>query len=80
MRLIILDDNHKVADWAANYIKKRINQFKPDSNKYFVLGLPTGSTPLNTYKRLIEFYKKGELSFRYVKTFNMDEYVGNVNF
>lgn len=34
-----------------------------------------GGTPLGTYKKLIEFYKSGELSFKYVKTFNMDEYV-----
>ena len=31
---------------------------------------------MGMYKKLIEFYKKGELSFKYVKTFNMDEYVG----
>lgn len=44
--------------------------------RYFVLGLPTGSTPLGMYKNLIEFYKQGKVSFKYVKTFNMDEYVG----
>lgn len=44
--------------------------------RYFVLGLPTGSTPLGMYKELIEFHKQGKVSFRYVKTFNMDEYVG----
>ncbi len=35
-----------------------------------------GSTPLGTYKKLIEFVKADELSFKYVITFNMDEYVG----
>lgn len=35
-----------------------------------------GSTPLIMYKKLIEFHKKNELSFKYVKTFNMDEYYG----
>lgn len=45
-------------------------------HRYFVLGLPTGSTPLGMYRALIEFYKQGKVSFRYVKTFNMDEYVG----
>lgn len=35
-----------------------------------------GSTPLGSYKKLIEYYKNGDLSFKYVKTFNMDEYVG----
>uniref|UniRef100_A0A3Q2QJQ0 Glucosamine-6-phosphate isomerase n=1 Tax=Fundulus heteroclitus TaxID=8078 RepID=A0A3Q2QJQ0_FUNHE len=38
--------------------------------------LPTGSTPLGCYKKLIEYYKNGEISFEFVKTFNMDEYVG----
>ena len=35
-----------------------------------------GSTPLGVYKRLVKFYQGGQLSFKYVKTFNMDEYVG----
>ncbi|XP_023080270.1 glucosamine-6-phosphate isomerase 2 isoform X2 [Piliocolobus tephrosceles] len=35
-----------------------------------------GSTPLGCYKKLIEYHKNGHLSFKYVKTFNMDEYVG----
>ena len=36
----------------------------------------TGSTTIGCYKKLIEYYKNGDLSFKYVKTFNMDEYVG----
>nr|XP_002130881.1 glucosamine-6-phosphate isomerase 1 [Ciona intestinalis] len=75
MRLVILDDYDKVSLWAAKYIRNRINEFNPGPEKFFVLGLPTGSTPLGTYKKLIEFYKSGALSFKYVKTFNMDEYV-----
>lgn len=75
MRLIILDDVNNVADWSAKYVLKKINDFKPGPEKYFVLGLPTGGTPLGMYKRLIEFYKEGKISFKYVKTFNMDEYV-----
>lgn len=35
-----------------------------------------GSTPIGCYKKLIEYCKNGDLSFKYVKTFNMDEYVG----
>lgn len=34
-----------------------------------------GSTPLAMYKRLIQFHKEGKISFKFVKTFNMDEYV-----
>ncbi|XP_074649903.1 glucosamine-6-phosphate deaminase 1-like [Tubulanus polymorphus] len=76
MRLVILDNYNQVSDWAAKYIKKRIRKFNPGPDKYFTLGLPTGGTPVGTYKKLIEFYQKGEISFKYVKTFNMDEYVG----
>nr|CAB3250108.1 glucosamine-6-phosphate isomerase 1-like [Phallusia mammillata] len=76
MRLVILDDVDKVSTWAAKYIRNKILAFNPGPDKYFVLGLPTGSTPMGTYKKLIEFYKSGVLSFKYVKTFNMDEYVG----
>ena len=59
--------------WVALYIKQKINGSKKSK---FVLGLPTGSTPIGVYKKLVEFYKKGELSFKNVITFNMDEYVG----
>lgn len=76
MRLVVLDNFDKVSEWAARYIKKRIHDFKPGPEKFFTLGLPTGSTPLGLYKKLVEYHKAGELSFKYVKTFNMDEYVG----
>ncbi|KAK4308307.1 hypothetical protein Pmani_019989 [Petrolisthes manimaculis] len=76
MRLVILDDGERVSEWAARYMIKRINDFKPGPNKYFVMGLPTGSTPLGTYKKLVQYHKLGKISFKYVKTFNMDEYVG----
>ncbi|CAH1777285.1 unnamed protein product [Owenia fusiformis] len=75
MRLVILDKYDDVSLWAAKYIRKKINAFNPDKDRLFTLGLPTGSTPLGTYKELIKFYKEGKLSFKYVKTFNMDEYV-----
>lgn len=74
MRLIITEKN--VGDWAAVYVAKKILEFKPSSEKKFVLGLPTGSTPLQMYKRLIQFYNDGIISFKNVITFNMDEYVG----
>lgn len=83
MRLVILDNSSLVGDWSAKYVMKRINDYKPGPDRYFVLGLPTGSTPMAMYKKLIEFYKAGRVSFKYVKTFNMDEYVGknrNVHF
>jgi len=75
MRLVILDEYKDVSVWAAKYIYNKIKDFNPGPDRYFVLGLPTGSTPMGTYKKLIEFHKSGKLSFKYVKTFNMDEYV-----
>ncbi|CAG8507634.1 4252_t:CDS:2 [Ambispora gerdemannii] len=76
MRLIIRKDYDQVSEYMASYIKKRILEFKPTPNRPFVLGLPTGSSPIGTYKKLVEYHRKGELSFQDVITFNMDEYVG----
>ena len=41
-----------------------------------VLGLATGSSPIGTYKQLVDWYKKGDLDFREVHTVNLDEYKG----
>ncbi|MBN1615836.1 MAG: glucosamine-6-phosphate deaminase [Spirochaetales bacterium] len=76
MRVIIKDDYTACAEWAANHIVRRINDFKPTAQKPFVLGLPTGSTPLGVYKELIRLYKAQKISFKHVVTFNMDEYLG----
>lgn len=75
MRLVILETSVEVSEWAAKYVRNKILKVNPGPDNYFVLGLPTGGTPLGMYKKLVEMYKSGELSFRYVKTFNMDEYV-----
>lgn len=74
MRVIITEKN--IGDWAACYIANKILDAKPTLEKPFVLGLPTGSTPLGMYKRLIQFYKDKIISFENIITFNMDEYVG----
>ncbi|KAK2464205.1 hypothetical protein APHAL10511_003662 [Amanita phalloides] len=76
MRLIIREDPKAVGEYIANYICKRVNDFKPSPERPFVLGLPTGSSPIPTYKTLIRLVKEGKLSFKNVITFNMDEYVG----
>ncbi len=76
MRLIIQPDVTGIANWSAQYIVDSINQFAPSAERPFVLGLPTGSTPVGTYKKLIELYQAGQVSFEHVITFNMDEYVG----
>ncbi|UCG49424.1 MAG: glucosamine-6-phosphate deaminase [Phycisphaerales bacterium] len=75
MRLIIEPDYELASRWCANYVVKRIKEFGPAEAKPFVLGLPTGSSPLGVYKELIELNKKGVVSFNNVITFNMDEYV-----
>jgi len=76
MKLIIHKTYKEISAWTAEYIAKRINEFNPTEKNPFVLGLPTGSSPLGTYKKLIELNRLGEVSFKNVVTFNMDEYVG----
>lgn len=76
MRLIIQPTYDLVSKWTANYVATRIREFNPTSKKLFVIGLPTGSSPIGLYKELIKLNKRGYVSFKYVKTFNMDEYVG----
>jgi glucosamine-6-phosphate deaminase len=74
MRVLIHPTSGDVAAWAANLVASRINA-TPAARK-FVLGLPTGSTPLGMYRKLVELHRAGKVSFRNVVTFNMDEYVG----
>ena len=76
MRVIIQNDYKKASDWAAAYVANAINQFKPTAKKPFVLGLPTGSSPLGMYKELARLNKAKKVCFANVITFNMDEYVG----
>ncbi len=76
MRLIIQPNYEMVSKWAAHYVARTINDFNPSESNHFVLGLPTGSSPIGMYKELIKLNKKGIVSFKYVTTFNMDEYVG----
>ena len=73
MRLIIEPNYDLMSQWAANYVAARINEFAPKEGTPFVLGLPTGSSPLGMYKHLIKLYEAGKVSFRNVVTFNMDE-------
>jgi len=74
MRLVIQKDYDRVSRWTAMYIADKINTFKED--RPFVLGLPTGSSPLGVYGEFIKMHKEGKLSFKNVRTFNMDEYIG----
>jgi len=74
MRVVIQENYDKMCKWAANYIAGRINAHKED--RPFVLGLPTGSSPLGVYAELARMNKAGDVSFANVVTFNMDEYLG----
>lgn len=56
---------------AANIISAQVIS-KPNC----VLGLATGSSPIGTYKQLIEWYNKGDLDFSTVTSINLDEYKG----
>lgn len=76
MRLIIQDDYENVGLWAAAYVLRRIRHHAPTAAKPFLLGLPTGSSPISMYKALIDFHQQGLVSFEHVISFNMDEYVG----
>ena len=71
MRIISARDYDHMSRQAANIISAQVI-LKPDC----VLGLATGSTPIGTYKQLIEWYKKGDIDFSRVKSVNLDEYVG----
>ena len=53
MRVIIKPDYDACSKWAADYVVYKINRFRPTAEKPFVLGLPTGSTPLGMYRKAI---------------------------
>ena len=76
MRIVIKKDYDAVSEWVADYVKEKIDLFNPTKKKPFVLGLPTGSSPVGTYKNLVQMNKKNKIDFSNVITFNMDEYVG----
>lgn len=75
MRVIIQQDYDLVSRWAVNYVAARINSDRPNASEPFLLGLPTGSSPLGMYRELIKLNQEGVVSFENVVTFNMDEYV-----
>ena len=69
MKIIVCDTYEEMSQKAAKIIAAQL-VLKPDS----VLGLPTGSTPVGTYKALAEMNKKGDIDFKDIITFNLDEY------
>ena len=64
MRFFIRDNAAAASAHVADYIADRINNFGPTPAHPFVLGLPTGSTPLGVYKNLVAKYKAGEVGLK----------------
>ncbi len=71
MQIHVYKSPELAAEAAATLIASEIIS-KPDA----VIGLPTGSTPVETYRELIRMNREGVLDFSQVTTFNLDEYVG----
>ncbi|MCD8341365.1 MAG: glucosamine-6-phosphate deaminase [Clostridiales bacterium] len=71
MKILSARDYDHMSRQAANLISAQVI-LKPDC----VLGLATGSSPIGTYRQLIDWYQKGDIDFSQVRTVNLDEYVG----
>ncbi|MBO5929470.1 MAG: glucosamine-6-phosphate deaminase [Clostridia bacterium] len=71
MNFITVKSYEELSQKAANLIAAQI-MVKPNC----VLGLATGSSPIGTYKKLIEYYENGDIDFSAVTSVNLDEYVG----
>lgn len=71
MLVEVFNDYEEMSRRAARHVAAAIRQ-KPD----LVLGLATGSTPVGLYRELVRLFRKGELDFSRVTTFNLDEYYG----
>ena len=71
MKIIVADNYLHLSEIAAGVIAKVVLE-KPNA----VLGLATGSSPIGTYKKLIDYYQNGLITFANVNTVNLDEYVG----
>lgn len=71
MKIIVVKDYEQMSELGAQIIKDQILV-----NSGCTLGLATGSSPIGTYKNLIKAYNEKEISFKNVKTYNLDEYCG----
>lgn len=70
MKFVVCKTPKEIGEKIAKEMIELI-QDKPNA----ILGLATGSSPIPTYKHLIEAYAKGEVSFKEVSSFNLDEYI-----
>ena len=76
MRILIHNDYPSLSKWVAHYLAGKINRAGSSADRPFVLGLPTGSSPVGVYRELVALHRERKVSFKNVITFNMDEYVG----
>ena len=68
---VVIGNNEKISALIAEEFIKQVNE-KPNC----VLGLATGTSPLKVYANMVQACKDGRVSFKDVKTFNLDEYIG----
>ena len=71
MKIVVCENYEEMSKVGANIIADLLKA-KPDC----ILGLATGSTPVGMYKELTKMNKAGEITFKDVTSFNLDEYVG----
>ncbi|MEG2720228.1 MAG: glucosamine-6-phosphate deaminase, partial [Oscillospiraceae bacterium] len=71
MEIKIFDNAEQIGEAAGKIFVNAINL-----NPQIVLGLATGASPIPTYKYIYGECKKGNVSLKNVKTYNLDEYVG----
>ncbi len=71
MKKVVFDTYEELSKYAANMVASELN-----SKPHYILGLPTGGTPVGMYKEIAELYNKGVIDFSDVTTFNLDEYLG----
>ena len=61
MRIVIRENYDAVSEWVANYVADKINDFGPTSEHPYILGLPTGSSPVGTYQNFVKMNKSNKL-------------------
>ncbi|WP_141589275.1 glucosamine-6-phosphate deaminase [Myxococcus sp. AB056] len=71
MRIRVFDSEREAAATCAQRIARAVT-----ARPSLVLGLPTGRTPLNVYRELVELFTRGGLDWAQVRTFNLDEFLG----
>ncbi|MFZ0474569.1 MAG: glucosamine-6-phosphate deaminase, partial [Halobacillus sp.] len=71
MKIWVSQDYQSLSQKACGMIEDEVTR-----NPAAVLGLATGSTPLQTYQEMVDGYKRRSMDYRHISTINLDEYVG----